>query len=196
MTAWIVAGHGIKFVVAAGLIRLHMSGVKLSCVERRSRLRANYWHCWLKITESIAVNSNITIFNLVGRFTVKCFSVVEFWTDLNSPISKMWGSASRPLCPLTTDILGRQFPSLRGTCEVTLGVARETALALSITFLLLVMITNIHEVKIAWFRPICRGLLSQWVRACANSTSNPSRTDGLGIWLGSYAPPTLWQNRS
>ena len=32
MTVWILAGNYIRFTIAAGLIRLHMPGVKKSCV--------------------------------------------------------------------------------------------------------------------------------------------------------------------
>ena len=40
-------------------------------------------------------------------------------------------------------------------------------------------------------RPICRGLLSQCTRACANSTSNPSGY-ALGIWIPvSHAPSCI-----
>ena len=42
-----------------------------------------------------------------------------------------------------------------------------------------------------WLRPICRGLLSQCTRACANSTSNPSGY-AVGIWLPvSHAPSCI-----
>ena len=74
MTVWIWAGNYISFTIAAGLIRLHMPGVKksrcqeISCVTRASAchhtLNDNHWHHLFKIPAIIGVKSSIITFNL------------------------------------------------------------------------------------------------------------------------------------
>ena len=54
--------------------------------------------------------------SMFADFLSICFIAVEtVLINLNTPIWKAWGSASRALRPLTTGIVRRQFPSLRGT---------------------------------------------------------------------------------
>ena len=75
MTVWILARNDITFSMAAGLIRLHMPGVK--CVTKASAchhtLHANHWHCLWKFPRIVAVKSNVTTFIQVLRFVVNMF---------------------------------------------------------------------------------------------------------------------------
>ena len=121
MTVWILARNDINFSMAVGLIRLHMPGRQvISCVTKVSAchhtLHANHWHRLWKIPLIIAVKCNVTTFIKVLRFVVNTFIVVELLLPyLNMPVLKAWSSASRAQRPLTTGIVRRQFPSLRGT---------------------------------------------------------------------------------
>ena len=55
---------------------------------------------------------NMTVWILEGNYII-AVEIVK--TNLNTPIWKAWGSASRAQRPLPTGIVRRQFPSLRGT---------------------------------------------------------------------------------
>ena len=93
-------------------------------------LHANHWHCLWNISPIIAVKSNVTTSIKVLRFVVNMFIVVGLRLPyLNTPILKAWGSTSRAQRPLTTGIVRRQFPSLRGTTWRNNG--RSAALASS-----------------------------------------------------------------
>ena len=82
----------------------------------RHTLNGNHWHRLLEIPAIIGVKNNITTFNHVCRFFVNMFFAVEIvLTNLNTPVWKAWGSASWAQRPLTTGIVRRKFPSLRGT---------------------------------------------------------------------------------
>ena len=93
---------------------------EISCVTRASAchhtLNDKHWHRLLETPAIFGVKSNITIFNYVCRCLQICFIAVEIvLRNLNTPIWKACGSASRAQCPLMTGIVRRQFPSLRGT---------------------------------------------------------------------------------
>ena len=123
MTVWILARNGINFSMAAGLIRLHIcpassnlvcnKGQRVSPYSPRQSLAlfmedsTNY--CCQKQRHKFRSSSQIRC--LCIRFIV----VGLLLPYLNTPISKAWGSASRAQRPLTTGIVRRQFPSLRGT---------------------------------------------------------------------------------
>ena len=101
MTAWILAGNYISFTIAAGLIRLHMLGVKKSRVQLgRARVTvlsmAITGTVLLEIPAIVGVKSNITTFNYVCRLIVNMFISVEIdLTNLNTQIWTARGSASR-----------------------------------------------------------------------------------------------------
>ena len=58
----------------------------------------------------------VTTVHLLLRFTVNVsYDGMIALPHLSTPILKVWGSALRTQCPLTTGIVRRQFPSLRGT---------------------------------------------------------------------------------
>ena len=68
----------------------------------------NSTHHWCQI--------NITTLNYVCKLIIKSCILVEFhFADLNTPISRVWGSASRAHRPLLQGIVRRQCPRLRGT---------------------------------------------------------------------------------
>ena len=69
-------------------------------------------------------------------------------TDLNTPELQVRVSASRALRPLPAGIARRHFSWLGATRDVTMGVARETALASSTIFLFYMENTDIHELKL------------------------------------------------
>ena len=79
MDVWIWVGNVISFIMAAGLIRLHIYAQcqEISCVTRESvchqTLNDNHWHRLLEIPAIICVKSNITTFNYVCRFFVNMF---------------------------------------------------------------------------------------------------------------------------
>ena len=108
----------------------------ISCVTKTSAcyhtLHANHWHCLWKIPPIIAVKSNVTTFIRVLRLAVNMFYCGRVVLPyLNTLILKAWRSASWTQCPLATGIVRRQFPSLGALRDVTIGRARETALASS-----------------------------------------------------------------
>ena len=101
---------------------------------------------------------------------------------LNTPILKAWGSASRAQRHMTTGIVRRQFPSLRGTTWRNNGRSAWNGSRLEYICAFYAEITNIHGVK---FKMLC------YNRACAYSTSNPPGY-ALGIWLPvSHAPSCI-----
>ena len=78
MTMWILSGNGINFSIA------------------------NHWHC-LREIPAIIVECQKQHYNLQLCLQIhcKCFIVVEcFKTDLNMPMVRVWGSASRTQHPL------------------------------------------------------------------------------------------------
>ena len=87
----------------------------IPCVTKVSAchhtLHANHWHCLWKNASIIAVKSNVTTFIQVLRFVVNIFYCerVAFTVPKHADIK---GVRQRPL---TTGIVRRQFPSLRGT---------------------------------------------------------------------------------
>ena len=121
MTVWILAGNYISFTIAAGLIRLHMPGVKKSRVQLgRARVTilsmvitgAAYW----KSQQSLVSQATLQPSIMFADPLYICFIKVEIIkTNLNTPIWNAWGSASRAQRPLPTGIVRRQFPSVRGT---------------------------------------------------------------------------------
>ena len=121
MTVWILAGNYISFTIAAGLIGLHMPGVKKSRVQLgRARVTilsmvitgTVYW----KSQQSLVSQATFQPSIMFADPLYICFIKVEIIkTNLNTPIWKAWGSASRVQRPLPTGIVRRQFPSVRGT---------------------------------------------------------------------------------
>ena len=146
-------------------------------------LHANHWHCLWNISPIIAVKSNVTTSIKVLRFVVNMFIVVGLRLPyLNTPILKAWGSASRAQRPLTTGIVRRQFPSLRGTTWRNNGRSAWNGSRFKHICAFYAKIINIHGVQLK---------MSCYNRACANSTSNPSGY-ALGIWLlVSHAPSCI-----
>ena len=119
------------------------------------------------------------------------------WPHLNTSIWKVQSIASRAQRPLTTALWNNNFPSLRGAPWRNNGSSTRNGSRFDLD--------DRHlseeyghpwgEIKNVmfwlWLKPICRGLLSQCTRACANSTSNPSGY-AVGIWLPvSHAPSCI-----
>ena len=129
MTAMILAGNEINFAIAAGYICLVASNIVWNegehvspCFSFRSLaqfLVDSTYYC------IIDVKSNITIVNWICRFIVNMFYCGR---------SPSRNSASWAQHPFTTGIVRRQFPLLQAPCDVTMGVAREAALASSTIF--------------------------------------------------------------
>ena len=71
-----------------------------------------YW----KFRQSLVSQATLQPLIMCADSLLICFIAVEIVkTNLNTPIWKAWGSASRAQRPLPTGIVRRQFPSLRGT---------------------------------------------------------------------------------
>ena len=71
-----------------------------------------YW----KFRQSLVSQATLLPLIMCADSLLICFIAVEIVkTNLNTPIWKAWGSASRAQRPLPTGIVRRQFPSLRGT---------------------------------------------------------------------------------
>ena len=78
-----------------------------------------------------------------------CFIAVEIVkTNLNTPIWKAWGSATRAQRPLPTGIVRRQFPSLRGTTWRNKGRSAWNGSRFEHICAFYVEITNIQGVKL------------------------------------------------
>ena len=119
------------------------------------------------------------------------------WPHLNTSIWKVQGIASRAQRPLTTALWDNNFPSLRGAMWRNNGSSMRNGSRFDLDDRHLSgeyghTWGEIKNVMLwLWLRPICRGLLSQCTRACANSTSNPSGY-AVGIWLPvSHAPSCI-----
>ena len=119
------------------------------------------------------------------------------WPHLNTSIWKVQGIASRAQRPLTTALWDNNFPSVRGATWRHNGSSTRNGSRFDLDDRHLSgkyghpwgEIKNVM-LKL-WLRPICRGLLSQCTRACANSTSNPPGY-AVGIWLPvSHAPSCI-----
>ena len=82
-------------------------------------LYANHCHCLWKIPPIIAVKNNVTTFIQVLRFVANMFYCggIAFTIFKHADIK----GASRAQRPLTTGIVRRQFPSLRGTTWLNIG---------------------------------------------------------------------------
>ena len=121
---------------------------------------------------------------------------------LNTPILKAWGSASRAQRPLTTVIVKRQLPSLRGTTSRNNGKSAWNGSRFEHICAFYVEITNIHVVKLkisCYNRDLDR---SVWV-CCPNALGlvrtvrQIARANALGIWLPvSHAPLCIGTNPS
>ena len=87
-----------------------------------------YW----KFRQSLVSQATLQPLIMCADSLLICFIAVEIVkTNLNTPIWKAWGSASRAQRPLPTGIV-RQIPVVKGAPrDVTKGGARETALASS-----------------------------------------------------------------
>ena len=141
----------------------------------------------LEILAIIAVKSSNATFNDICRSIENMFYCDRIiLAVLSTPISKVWGSVLRKQRPLPTGIVRWQFPSSRGTTWRNNGSSTRNGSRFQHHIRIFITEnTKIHEVKLKmsfynwlsdykWFRQICRGLMSQCTRACANSTSNPS----------------------
>ena len=154
MTVWILAGNNVSFTIAAGLIRLHMPGVKKSRVWLgRARVTilsmvitsTVYW----KFRQSLVSQATLQPLIMCADSLLICFIAVEIVkTNLNSPIWKAWGSASRAQRPLPTGIVRRQFPSLRGTTWRNKGRSAWNGSRFEHICAFYVEITNIQGVKL------------------------------------------------
>ena len=154
MTVWILAGNYISFTITAGLIRLHMPGVKKSRVYLgRARVTilsmvitsTVYW----KFQQSLVSQATLQPSIMCADSLYICFITVEIVkTNINTPIWKAWGSASRAKRPLPTGIVRRQFPSLRGTTWRNDGRSAWNGSRFEHIFAFYVEITNIHGVKL------------------------------------------------
>ena len=125
----------------------------ISCVTKPSAchhtLHANHWHCLWNISPIIAVKSTVTTSIKVLRFVVNMFYCGRVaFTYLNTPILKAWASASRAQRPLTTGIVRRQFPSLRGTTWRFNGRSAWNGSRFEHICAFYAKITNIHGVKL------------------------------------------------
>ena len=92
MTVWILAGNYISFTIAAGLIRLHMPGVKKSRVQLgRARVTilsmvitgTVYWKFQQSLVSQATLQPSIMFADLLSI----CFIALEIVkTNLNTPI--------------------------------------------------------------------------------------------------------------
>ena len=159
-------------------------------------LNDNYWHRLLEIPTIIGVESNITIFNHVCRFFLNMFYCGRNrLTNLNTPIWKAWGSASRAQRLLTTGIARRQFPSLRGTTWRSNGRSAWNGSGFEHTRAFYVEMINIHGMKMSCYNPdedwsvgVCSPNAFGLVR---NRKSNPEGVSPSVHWDNKFL-----QNRS
>ena len=92
----------------------------ISCVTKASTchhtLHTNHWHCLWKIPPIVAGKSNVTTFIQVLRFVVNMFYCGRVaFTIFKHANMKGVRQRLHQQSPLTTDIVRRQFPSLRDT---------------------------------------------------------------------------------
>ena len=123
----------------------------IPCVTKVSAchhtLHANHWHCLWKIPPIIAVKSKVTTFIQVLRFIVNMFYcgraafTVFKHIDIKGvrPCLTRTASHDDGYCEVTIPIVKGHHVN----CDVTMGGARETALASN---------TNIHGVKLKMSR--------------------------------------------
>ena len=132
--------------------------------------------------------------NLKFRFFVYISVLVELsLLHLNTPMLKVWISASRAKHPLTS-IASRQFPSLRGTTWRNNGSAWNLKRLLPrapfphftriLTSIERVVVNN--AMLYSWLRAIC-WVLSKYPRASSNNTSSLSDKRPRD-WTSGFAP--------
>ena len=104
-----------------------------------------YW----KFRQSLVSQATLQPLILCADSFLICFIAVEIVkTNLNTPIWKAWGRASRAQRPLPTGIVRRQFPSLRGTTWRNKGRSAWNGSRLEHICAFYVEITNIQGVKL------------------------------------------------
>ena len=154
MTVWILARNDINLSMAAGLIRLHMPGVKSSRVWRRP-VRVTILST--PITGTVYGSFHqLLLSKATSQLSLKFSDSLWIWfivvglllSYLNTPMLKAWGSASRAQRPLTTGIVRRQFPSLRGTTWRNNGRSAWNGSSFEYICAFYAEITNIHGVKL------------------------------------------------
>ena len=144
------------------------------------------------------------------------------FTVFKHAILKAWGSASRAQRPLTTGMVRRQFPSLRGTTWRNNGRSAWKGSRFEHIYAFYAKITNIHGVKLkmsfiiviktdlsGFVVPMHSGLCEQYVKSLGIwlpvshtpsciGTTNPSRTglNPLNIailgWGNGLSPLQCW----
>ena len=104
-----------------------------------------YW----KFRQSLVSQATLQPLIMCADSLLICFIAVEIVkTNLNTPIWKAWGSASRAQRPLPTGIVRRQFPSLRGTTWRNKGRSAWNGSRFEHICAFYVEITNIQGVKL------------------------------------------------
>ena len=101
----------LDYICPASSNRMCNKGQRVSPYSPRQSLAL-----FMEDSTNYCCENNVITFIQVRRFILNMFYCGNIaFTIFNTRILKAWGSASRVQCPLTTGIVRRQFPSLRGT---------------------------------------------------------------------------------